>query len=113
MRTTPTQPPSTLGHAGKTLWRDLMREYVIADAEGLLLLGIAAAAADRAEGARRKLAADGICIRDRFSQLRAHPAARVEFAARAQMLTALKLLNLDPGPAARGGKPFGSPGRKE
>jgi P27 family predicted phage terminase small subunit len=105
------KPPSTLQRCGRDLWKRVQSAYGITDPEGLLLLSIAAQAADRVESARRKLAAEGLTIKDRFAQARLHPAVRAEQAARAQMLQALRQLNLDPGPAARGGKPYGGRGR--
>jgi hypothetical protein len=42
------KPPAGLGSAGLQVWRSILAEYDVSDAEGLIVLGLAAQAADRA-----------------------------------------------------------------
>jgi hypothetical protein len=51
--------------------------------------------AARLREAQSILAKDGICVRDRWGQLKSHPACTVEREARAGLLACLKGLNLD------------------
>lgn len=104
-----TRPPKHLGEAGATLWKGLVSEYAIADAAGLKLVQTAAECADRMAAAQDALASDGTFVRDRYGQVKVHPAAALEKDARAGLLAALKQLNLDLEPLRDGpGRPPGT-----
>ncbi len=90
-------------------WRDQVREdYGICDAPGLALLDQAALALHRAEQARALLAAEGLVLRDRFGQIKPHPANVIVRDAEASFRAALKDLQLDLEPAKPVGRPAGS-----
>lgn len=99
MRTvkTKTKPraPAGLSVAGRGLWQRLRTEYSILDAGGLAVLEQAARCYDRAEEARRMLDREGVVVKDRWGQRKPHPAAPVERDARAQLLAALRQLNIE------------------
>jgi len=78
------------------MWDKLMREYHIDDAGGLALLEAACVSYQRAEDARVLVRREGLVVKDRFDQLKAHPACAVERDARAQMISALRALKLAP-----------------
>lgn len=88
-------PPKDLPATARDLWRNLQREYGIADQAGLTLLTTAARAFARMEEARRLLDKDGCVTRDRWNQVKSHPAAQVERDSRAGLLAALRALHLD------------------
>ncbi len=63
---------------------------------------------DRMRQAQAVLATDGLSIKDRFKQVKVHPLTVVERDSRAQMMAALKALNLDIEPLRDGpGRPPG------
>jgi P27 family predicted phage terminase small subunit len=100
------KPSKTLSPEAKKLWKRLQFEYGIDDEGGLLLLQTAFEAYDRMKGAQRLILAEGLTLRDRFGQARAHPAATIERDARSALMAALKHLNLDLEPLAnRPGRP--------
>ena len=90
----PSRPrrPSGLSKAAGVLWERLQREYRVLDAAGLAVLEQALRAFDRAEEARRLLDREGCVVKDRWGQVKLHPAASVERDARAAFLSALKQL---------------------
>lgn len=92
-----TTPPSHLSPAAKRLWKAVLADYHIDDAAGLALLRVACEATDRAEGARKLIAVDGAVHKDRFGQVKAHPACAIERDARTQLISALRALKLEPG----------------
>ena len=101
--------PATLSAEARIWWARLLDEYGIDDPAGLLLLQILFEAFDRMRGAQRRIKKDGSIIKDRFDQLRAHPAITTERDSRAQMLMAMKNLNLDIEPLRDGpGRPGGN-----
>ncbi len=105
----PSKPPRGLSREACRWWRRLTTEYGIEDSAGLLLLTTALEAFDRMREAQAVLAADGLSIKDRFDQVKAHPLTTVERDSRAQMLAALKALNLDIEPLRDGpGRPSGA-----
>lgn len=104
-KTAPKPPPGLSPAAGR-FWTALRREYGIADAGGLALLEVAARAWQRAEAARAEIDAEGVVTRDRWGQAKPHPACAVERDARAQVIAALRALNLDLEPThSRPGRP--------
>jgi hypothetical protein len=92
--------PAHLSERCKTLWRGMVRHYEL-DAAGLELLMLALEALDRCEQARETLATDGVYLKDRFGQLRAHPAVAVERDSRIAAARLFRELDLegDPLPA--------------
>lgn len=102
------KPPSHLSPAARRWWTQMQREYQISDAGGLSLLAAAADAWERCREARELLAKDGVVTTDRFGQMQPHPAVRIEHASRAQLLQALKQLNLDLEPVKTPGRPTGT-----
>ncbi|RIK45852.1 MAG: hypothetical protein DCC58_05080 [Chloroflexi bacterium] len=88
-------PPKHLSAEARRWWRRLVSEYDITDEAGLLLLLAALEAFDRMRDAQAEIGRDGIVTLDRFGQRKPHPACVIERDARAQMLAALRALNLD------------------
>lgn len=87
--------PPGLSTRAKAIWRKLKAEYLIEDPGGLVLLATAMQAFTRAERAQTLIDAEGECVRDRFGQLRPHPACAVERDARSSLLQAMRALHLD------------------
>ena len=109
--------PTHLSKPAQAWFRGLQNEYAILDSAGVALLTVAAESWDRARSAREAIDdAGGPICQDRFGQDRAHPAVAVERDSRAQLLAALKQLNLDIEPLRDGpGRPAtesGLPGGK-
>ena len=98
-------PPDHLSADARAFYSGLAAEYSINDAGGLALLQAASEAYMRAGEARAIIERDGPLVTDRHGQLVQHPAVRMELAARAQMLTALKQLRLDVEPLKAVGRP--------
>ncbi len=109
---TPKKPkaPKGLSRQAGRWWRKLVAEYAIDDEAGQLILLMAMQAFDRMHQAREELAKDGVTltVTDRFDQVKTHPLVAVERDSRAQMLAALRQLNLDIEPLRdRPGRPPG------
>ncbi len=103
------KPPKTLSLPAKRLWKQLQAEYAIVDAAGVDLLNDLAQFYDRREEARAIIRAEGATVKDRFGQVQAHPATRIERDSSAAMGRILKLLNFDLEPQHdRPGRPPGS-----
>ena len=101
--------PEALSSEAQQWWNELMQENDISDAAGRLLLQTALEAFDRLREAQQQITAEGAVVLDRFEQQKSHPAVTVERDARAQMMAALKQLNLDLEPLHdRPGRPGGS-----
>lgn len=100
--------PDQLSAAGKRLWRQIVAEYELDDPAGLAILTAGCEAFDRMKSAQKEIKRDGLTVRDRFGQLKAHPACNVERDSRAALLQALKSLNLDVEPLKAIGRPHGS-----
>ncbi len=88
------QAPRYLSREAKGWWNRLVAEWELDDA-ALLLLGSALECLDRMRQAQHILDSEGITTRDRFGQVRQHPATLVERDAKAGLLRNLKALNLD------------------
>jgi len=102
LKNSPPRAPAHLSNAAKTWWRRIVREYAVDDQAGCLLLQTALEAFDRMKGAQAQITTEGATVRDRFGQTKPHPLLTVERDARAQMLMALKQLNLDVEPEGDG-----------
>ncbi len=101
--------PKHLTREAKQWWRRFQEEYGVEDEAGLLLMQTALEAFDRMKEAQKVIIEDGLTIKDRFDQLKAHPLLTTERDSRAQMLAALKSLNFDLEPLRDGpGRPGGS-----
>mgnify|MGYP006141337863 CR=1 FL=1 len=87
--------PTNLSIDAQAWWDKITQEYGINDQAGLLLLQCALEAFDRMRQAQANIKEHGICIADRYSQLKSNPACAVERDSRSQMMQALKSLNLD------------------
>lgn len=104
---TPTAPKG-LAAATKAWWLAVRDEYDLDDPAGLYLLETAARAWDRAQQARVAIDLDGLRVKDRFGQWKAHPLCTVERDALATFRAALRDLNLDLEPLRdRPGRPPG------
>lgn len=88
-------PPRHLSASARAWWKKLTADYEIGDAAGELLLTTALEAFDRLQEARKAINRDGAVVKDRFGQLRSHPAVTVERDARSGMVTALRALRLE------------------
>lgn len=100
--------PKHLSTEARGWWVKLADEYGIDDEAGLMLLQTGLEAFDRMRECQKAIKTDGPMIKDRFEQPKAHPLLSVERDSRAQMLAALKALNLDLEPLRDGpGRPGG------
>ena len=109
MTTRKPKPPAGLSTATAKWWQALRDEYDIDEPAGLSLLESAACAWDRALQARAAIEAEGLSVKDRFGQTKAHPLCTVERDALATFRAALRDLNLDLEPLRdRPGRPPGA-----
>jgi P27 family predicted phage terminase small subunit len=100
--------PSKLSTDAQEWWDKISSEYGITDQAGYLLLQSALEAFDRMRQAQEAIAEHGVCLKDRYDQLKSNPACAVERDSRSQMMQALKALNLDLEPLRDGpGRPTG------
>jgi P27 family predicted phage terminase small subunit len=97
--------PKTLSAEAKRWWKSILLEFEISDRAGLLLLQTCLDSFTRMRQAQVLLDADGLTTVDRYGQHKQHPAAAIERGQRAQMLAALKALNLDVMPLSKAGRP--------
>jgi P27 family predicted phage terminase small subunit len=108
MKNSPAKPPKTLSAESRAWWRRLVAEYAIVDDAGFLLLQTALESFDRMRRCQLAIDRDGELVRDRFEQPKPHPLLAAERDSRAQMLAALKAMNLDLEPLRpRPGRPPG------
>ena len=89
------EAPQHLSTDARDWWHAIQQEYGIEDNAGQLLLQTALEAFDRMKDASKRIDTDGAAIVDRFEQVKPHPLLPAERDARAQMMAALKSLNLD------------------
>ncbi len=87
--------PKHLSPEAATWWGRLTGEYQLDDDAGRLLLQTALEAFDRMRSCQAAILRDGELVKDRFEQLKPHPLLPTERDCRAQMMAALKALNLD------------------
>jgi len=85
--------------------KQLIAEYGISDAGGLILIRAIADSMTIELDSMDIVAIDGLTVTDRFGQIKSHPLCSVIRDSRAQKLAALKALNLDLEPI----KPIGRP----
>ena len=89
------RPPPSLEKSGRRLWRSVVSTWLLDDRQ-LEILRLAAEASDRVEQAREVLAAEGLTIRDRYDQVKPHPAAGIELQNRGLVARLLRELKLEP-----------------
>lgn len=92
--TTP-QPPATLGEAGRVFWARVLELYDLSDFHHQQLLLHCCEQLDRAAAAKLVIAKEGVTTKDRFGQLRVHPAVEVERSAMNSFRQNLRELGLD------------------
>lgn len=97
------KPPKNLSREAKRLWLSITSDYEIDDSAGLSILKVALEAFDRMRAAQAAIERDGLVLRDRYNQLRNHPAATIERDARSGFLLGMKALRLDIEPLSRPG----------
>ena len=103
------EPPKDLSKLAKDWWRRLHDEFDLEDECAAFLLETALRAFDRANQAAALIEKHGVCVEDRYKQLKPNPAVAAERDARSAMLQAFKALNLDVVPPRdRPGRPPGS-----
>jgi P27 family predicted phage terminase small subunit len=103
------EAPDHLSAEAAEWWARIQAEYAIADNAGLLLLQSAMESFDSMREAQKAVDKHGVTYLDRYQQPKANPACAVVRDSRAQMLAALKQLNLDIEPLRDGpGRPGGS-----
>ena len=90
-------PPEieALSDEARGLYVKLSREWNITDGAGGVLLLTAMQSLDRLRQAQSILRAEGLIVKDRWGQRKAHPASTIEREARAGLLACLKGLSLD------------------
>jgi P27 family predicted phage terminase small subunit len=106
-------PPVHLSPATQQWWRKVLRDYQL-EPHHLELLTLCCEARDRAEEARKILAAEGVTFRDDRGNVRAHPANAIERDARLAVARLLRELDLDftEAPAGRRGRPPALPSNR-
>lgn len=101
-------PPGHLSGAAQALWNEIHAGWVL-DPSQISVLAVSLQAFDRAEQARQLIDREGVTVKDRWQQTKAHPALNVERDSRAAYLAGLRQLGLDlVAPAGRIGRPPGS-----
>lgn len=94
MAETNPKPPAGLSRRTQRLWRAIVDAFDL-DAASLAVLEEACRSLDRADQARALVEAEGITFRDRFGQIRPHPAVTIERDARGAAVRALDVLGLE------------------
>ena len=95
MKTRTRQPPKDLRPETKAWWRLVVADYPLED-HHIHLLTLAARAWDEANAARAIVLREGLTTRDRWGQVKAHPACAIEQKSRNDYARLLRELNLDP-----------------
>lgn len=99
--------PTGLSPAAVLWWRRLHSEFDLDDEAASFLLESALRSFDRMNEAAALVDKHGVCVLDRYDQLKSNPATTVERDSRAAMHSAFKQLNLDVLPPQRPGRPSG------
>jgi len=84
-----------ISREGNKLKRIILAEFDISDRGGLEILDRAIESYCRMREAEKIIDRDGLTVKNRFSEVKEHPALNTERKARAQFLLAIKQLNLD------------------
>jgi P27 family predicted phage terminase small subunit len=107
MKNSPPTPPKHLSAEAQAWWRRLTEQWDLDDPSLLILEG-ALEAFDRMRAAQAIIAKEGVTCKDRFKQIKQHPATLVERDAKATLLRGIKALGLDLEPINPGpGRPPG------
>jgi P27 family predicted phage terminase small subunit len=93
------QPPKGLSPEAGQLWRRVLADYNLDDAAGRAILATGLEAFDRMRAAQEQIKKHGVVVPNRFGELKPNPAVGIERDARTGMLSAFRLLRLDPGVA--------------
>lgn len=93
--------PKGLSSEAGALWRAVVSEFEL-DPHHLRLLEAACVCWDRIREARKLIDKDGVVTKDRFGQLRQHPATQVELSNKRMLAKLLRELQLDIEPADQG-----------
>jgi P27 family predicted phage terminase small subunit len=96
----PSIAPKSLSVAARKIWKSIIEDFEVGDSAGLLLLSEALTAYDEVRKAEAILASQGTIVKDKWGQLKQHPANLNLRDARNLMLRCLKALNLDIAPAS-------------
>lgn len=99
--------PGNLSREAKEIWQKIQDEYQIEDKAGLTILNTAMEAYQTMKDAQKIIGVDGLTVKDKFGQVKAHPLCSVLRDNRAQFLQGLKHLNLDIEPLKEIGRPSG------
>lgn len=92
-------PPKGLSAEAAAIWQRVLADYKLDDAAGRAILATGLEAFDRMRAAQHEIAKHGVVVANRFGELKPNPAVGIERDARTGMLSALRLLRLDPGVA--------------
>ena len=69
--------PAGLQANGRKFWRKVMSEYVLEEAHDLERLSMACKCLDDIHQGEEQIKLDGMYVRDRYGQVKEHPAAKV------------------------------------
>jgi phage terminase small subunit len=101
-------PLLTAAKSGADLKQRLFAEFDLSDSATLAILDAAGKAYDTMLAAQKLVDLHGVCVKDRWGQLRTNPATTVLRDSRAAFLRGLQMLNLDLEPLQPGaGRPRG------
>jgi P27 family predicted phage terminase small subunit len=107
MKKSTVNPPTRLSREARVIWQKVLDAWQM-DSAGMEILSVGLEAFDRMRQAQRILKRDGIVTKDRFGQMKAHPATLIERDSRAAMLKSFASLHLDIEPLQDGpGRPPG------
>ena len=90
----PLAPPASLGDAGRTLWEDINRDYVIEESAGRQTVLRICQTVDTLVSYDEQIERDGPTIRT-ANGLKEHPLLKHQLAARSFIVRSLHRLNLD------------------
>jgi hypothetical protein len=103
----PLAPPASLGEAGRKLWQDLHRDFVLEDSGAHTMLLEICSAMDNLAEYDREIGRDGVTIRAKGS-VREHPLLKHRLATQSFVVRSLHRLGLDIEPARHEiGRPAG------
>jgi phage terminase small subunit len=101
------KPPVGYSAEARRLWNQVLESWDL-DRPALTLFDSACRALMRVREAQALLTKEGIVMKDRFAQSKAHPATAIERDAKSTLLKNLRALNLDLEPLHdRAGRPAG------
>ena len=90
----PDKPPKNLGKTGRNYWKTVATEFQVPE-DRADLLAAACVQLDRAAQAREAIARDGLTVRDKYDQVKIHPAVECERQAHLAFLRLQRELGLD------------------